>query len=349
VVWFRRSSSTSASTPNSASRRLAVAWLASSALAAAIILAASNGHITRAASSDGLVTLYVASHLDVAPADVHPVVVERGTSLRYGRIGMPALIWLASAGRPTAMPWAQAAIVIIAAGAASAAMASLLPGAGLLGALLAFAAPGFTLSIAGGYPEVLAVALALWAVRMALNGRWWVASGITAAALLTRENVVWVLAGLFLWTLFVRRDVLATGILALSVVPAAVWYAFVAARFGHVPPLDPYLRVTTDTVGPPVVALLQSLFRADSGGAAVAAWLHLAAGAAALVFARRSVLGLIAAASALQLLVSGPFAWHFVGHAARTASLLELFVILAVVAALRPAWVEPSALLGEAS
>lgn len=298
-------------------------------------------------SSDGKVTQYVAAHLDAEPAEVHPEVVERGTSLRYGRIGMPALVWVASAGRPAVMPWAQAAIVVIAAGAVSAAMASLLPGAGLLGALLAFAAPGFILGIFGGFPEVLAIALALWAVRSAIDARWWPASFLAAAALLTRENAIWVLAGLCLWTLFVRRDMAATAILALAVAPAAVWYAVVASRFGYIPPLDPYLRVATDTVGPPVVALVRSLFRPDSASSAVAAWAHLLAGGVAVTFARRSVLGIVGAATATQLLVSGPFAWHFVGEAVRTASLLELFAILAVVAALRPAWVSRHALIGE--
>lgn len=346
VVSSRRSSSTSGSTPSSA-RRLAAAWLLGSALAAGLVLASANGRApgrgwidptTPWPASDGQVTLYVAAHLDTAPEEVHPVVAERGSSLRYGRVGMPALVWLAAGGREPAMPWTQAFVVVLAAGAAAAATASLLPGAGPLGGLLAFAAPGFALSIGGGYPEVLAVALCLWAVRVAAAERWWAAAALLGAALLTRENAIWVLVGLLVWAALIRRNRRAAAVLCAAALPAAVWFAFVAARFGHIPPLDPYLRVATDTVGTPFVALARSLFAADSSEAAVAAWLHLGAGVAAAVVARRSILGLVAAASALQLLVSGPFAWHFVGHAARTASLLELFVILGVAAALRPAW-----------
>lgn len=310
-------------------------------LALAILVVASGGDVDRMGSGDGLIARYVAAHLSTDPGDVDPVVTSRGTSLRYGRIGLPAAIWVASAGRPSLMRYAHPAVIVLAAGAASAATAALFPGAGLLAALLPFLAPGFPLSIEAGFSEVLAVALVLWAIRFATLGRWWPCAAVLAAAVPTRENTVAILAALTVWALL-RKDRRGAAILMTSLAPVAAWFAFVAARYGHVPPLDPYLRETTDTVGPPVVALIESLTRALSTEAAVIAAVHVAAGLVALALARASIFGFAGSFTAVQLLVAAPYAWRFAGEAARTSVFIQLFAILALAARLRPDWV-PSA------
>jgi hypothetical protein len=323
--------------------RPVVAGLLTAAIAAVILVANSHGHVDRMAFGDGLIYRYVAGHLSTPPDQVDPVVRERGSSLRYGRIGLPALIWAASAGRPKAIPFAQAAVMIVAAGAAGAAASLLFPGAGLFGGLIPFLALGFQLSIAGGFAEALAVACALWAVVVALRGRWWWCAGFVAAAMLTRENAGFVLLGLAVCAI-VRRDRRALVPLACSLVPVAIWWGFVAARFGHIPPLDPYLRVTTDTVGTPGLAIVRSLIHAASVASASMAAAHLALGAFGSSLARRSWYGVLAAAVALQVLGSGPFAWRYVGDAARTGVFVQLFAVFAIVAWLRPAWVPEEAL-----
>ena len=333
----RPSTSTAASDGAEARPRPLQAACVGAVLAAVIILASSQGDVSRMTTGDGLIYRYVAMNLDTDPADIDPVVKERGTSLRYGRIGLPAAIWVLSAGRPSLMRYVQPLVMVAAAAAAAAAAAMLFPGAGPLAALLPFAAPGFIVALAGGFAETMAIALALWAVWCALGRRWGWCAIVLCAAILTRENAGFVLIGLAVWML-VRGTPGGLPFLAASLVPVAGWYAFVRARYGHVPPLDPYLRVTTDTVGTPGAALVRSFTDAPSAGGAVTAGLHVAAALAGLALARRSLFGLIAAITAFQVFASGPFAWRFIGEAARTGVFLQLFVLLAILAWRRPAW-----------
>src|SRR6266550_685028 len=136
------------------------AALLASLVAASALAAISRAQINNTAYGDGLIYRYVAGHLTTPPNQIDPVVRSRGTSIRYGRIGFPALIWFTAAGHNSAMPWSQAALIVLAAGAAGAATSILFPRAGPIGAALAFIAPGFSLSVVGGYGEVLAVACA---------------------------------------------------------------------------------------------------------------------------------------------------------------------------------------------
>jgi hypothetical protein len=307
---------------------LLTSWFLGSALAAATLLAYSRGDVDRMVFGDGQVSQNVAAHLTTAPADVHPVVAERGTSLRYGRIGLPIATWIASAGRPAAMRYAQPAVIVVAAGAVSAATMLLLPGAGLVAVLLPFLAVGFLLSILGGYAEVLGAALALWAIVFGVRGRWLPAVLLLAAAMLTRENAGGVVIGLAVWSLIARRPRRLLW-LAASLVPVAAWHLFVLARFGHLPLLDPYLRVATDTIGPPFLALWRSITQTPARSAATAA-LHLAVALVALRLWRSSPIGAVAAATAIQVFWAGPFAWHFIGDATRVFTFLQLFTVLAV-------------------
>jgi hypothetical protein len=307
--------------------RYAAAALVAAGVAAAIILANSHGDVYRMTEGDGQIYQYVAAHFDTPPAEVHPVVRERGTSLRYGRMGLPSLIWLASAGQPEAMPYVQPIIMVFAAGAAGAAIAALLPRAPPAVAILPFLAPGFAVAVSGGFAEVVAVAFALWAVVFAREERWGPATALLAAAMLTRENAGAVLVGVAVWCLL-RKNRRPVVVLAGSLVPVLVWYAVVAARYGHIPILDPYLRVTTDTIGPPVVAIIRAIVDSPASSALTAA-IHLALAIVAFAMWRRSLFGAVAAAAGLQVLAAGRFSFRFEGEAVRQFTFLQLFLIMA--------------------
>jgi hypothetical protein len=313
------------------------AFLLSAILGLAALLSVSRGHVDRMAYGDGLIYRYVAGHLTTPPSQIDPVVSSRGSAIRYGRIGFPALIWLASAGHNSAMPYAQAALIVLSAGLAGAATAHLFPRAGPIGALLAFIAPGFALSVVGGYGEVMAAALALWAVILASRARYWPAAALLTTAMLTRENAGAILIGLVAWELLHRRAK-GAAILSTSIIPLAAWYAFIDERFGHIPLLDPYLGKTTDTIGTPFVAVWHSLTQGRAGSMATAA-IHLALALIAFWLWRKSVLAIVAAAAGLQVIGSGAFAWHFIGDAMRAFTFLELFLLLTL---LRYRWPEPS-------
>ncbi|HEX9712079.1 MAG TPA: hypothetical protein VGB52_05920 [Actinomycetota bacterium] len=312
-------------------------------MAAAIILGSSGGNRERLAYGDGLIYRYVAANLTTPHEDIHPVVEVRGTSLRYGRIGLPILIWLGSAGQDKAMPYVQAAILVVATGAASAALVAMFPGLGLLAAVIPFLVPGFVMTLAGGFAECLAVALALWAVIMATRERWWACAGLLSFTLLTRENVAWLALGLFVW-LVLRRRFRGAAVLTTAVVPLIGWYAVVAARYGHVPLLDPYLRTETETVGIPLLAPIRSLTDGFAAPSVVTAALHITLAIVAFALARQSTLGFLAGATAAQMLITGPFAWRFAGEGVRTAVFIQTLTLLAVIAWQRPAWTDPALL-----
>jgi hypothetical protein len=227
------------------------------------------------------------------------------------------------------MPYVHPILIVLAAGAAGAAAATLLPRAGPLGALIPFVAPGFSLSVAGGFAEVVAVAFALWAVVFARERRWGLAAGMLAAAMLTRENSGAVLVGLAVWSAMDRR-IRPIGMLSLSVVPVMAWYAYVAARYGHIPILDPYLRVTTDTIGPPVVAIWRAITDSKASSAVTAA-VHLSLAVAAFAMWKRSLMGVIAAAAGLQVLAAGRFSFVYEGEAVRQFTFLQLFLVLTLM------------------
>jgi hypothetical protein len=303
------------------------------AIAALIIVASSGGNVDRMTEGDGLIYRYVASHLATPADEVHPVVVERGTSLRYGRVGMPAVLWVASAGRPAAMPYVQPLLMVLSGAIAAAATAMLLNTAGAGIAVLPYAAPGFPLAIAGGFADAFAIALCLLAVVAVTRARWLAAAVLMSLAILTRENAVFILAALMVWVALHHRWTIAA-ILASSVLPFVAWSAVVAARYGSAPSLDPYLR-DTGTVGPPLVALWRALTQAAAGGALAIAVIHVVVACLAVLLVRSSILGLIAALCAIQVLISGPFAWELIGEATRTAVFLQLFTLMAFVAWLR--------------
>lgn len=300
--------------------------------ATVVILAYSGGKVSEMTSGDGLFYRYVAAHLDIAEADLDPIVAARGPSLRYGRITLPVMIWLFSAGEPGAMPYAQPAIMIVAAGAIAAAARRLFPERTPLVSLVPFLALGLTLSVGGGYTETAAVAFVMWAVVAVRAERWVTASVLLALGMLARENAVVILIGLGLWFAWKRRWA-PLAILACSILPVVAWHLVVAARFGHLPLADPYLWAGAQTTRIPFVSLAKGLVD-FSAAATFTAAIHLALWLVALALAvtRRTMLALIAATAGLQLMAVPLLNWQYAGDAFRLFSFLEVFAILALTA-----------------
>ncbi len=324
-------------------RTVGLIWLAGSSLALLIILANAGGSIHRTAFGDGEIYRYIAENITIQAAEVHPVVVERGTSLRFGRIGLPAAIWLLSAGQRIAMPYAHVFLIAIAAGGAGAAALHLMPGLKGRAAFLPWIAPGFALSIVGGFADVAAIALALWGTVFVLQRRWGVALLVLAAGILVKEATLAVLVGLVIWLLW-RRQVRGLIILAASLIPITIWYLVVRQRYGHIPLLDPYLDEVDGPAGTPVLALWRSLTDPPHASGLVTALIHLALAAVPVSLARTSVYAVIGAIAGVQVLASGPFAWEFIGEAFRVLLPLQVFAIFAVAARLRRSDTNPAAL-----
>jgi len=319
---------------NAQRRALLGAWALGTLVGGAAIIGYSGGNVARMTLSDGLIARYVAAHFNTPPSKISPVVTSRGTSLRYGRIGLPVAIWIASAGTPRAMPYVQPIIMALCAGAAVAAVRALFPRAPPVVMLMPFVAIGFLLAVVGGFAEALAGAFGLWAVVYAERRRWWPAAILLAVAMLARENAGAILLGLIVaYRLWRRPRDLA--ILCSSILPVAGWYVFCKIRFGHIPILDPYLRVSTSTIETPFVAIWHSLAK-TSGDSFVAAVVMFALALIAVPLWRRAPLGTIAAVAALQIFSAGPFSFKFIGEATRTGMFLQLFLVLVGASALWP-------------
>jgi hypothetical protein len=313
------------------SRSLLAAAFIAAVLAALAIGVVSRFDPDRMTYGDGLIYRNVAQHLAAPPAEADRLFADVGTDLRYGRIGLPVLLYAGSAGRASAMPYVQPILMVIAAGAAAAAVRRLFPTMGLYAALLPFAGLGLTASMLGGYQEPIAVALGLWAVVSAREERWVRAAVLLACAMLVRENAAVVMVGLILWNVAsVKRK--GAAILAASIVPVAAWHAAVWSRFGTLPLFDPHLRANHE-LGPPFVALWRSLHIRDPHVVA-AIVVHGLLAAIALMIARRSDLGAIAAVSAFFVIWNGPPQWFNVGDGVRLQVFLQIFTILGVAATL---------------
>ena len=277
---------------------------------------------------DGRFYLYVASHLDATPADLNPTVAARGPALRYGRIGLPALVWVLSAGRPSVMPYAQPVAMILSGAAIAGATVLLLDRLPIRVAVIPFLAMGLSLSITGGFVEPLAAAACLWAIVLARRQRWATAAVALAAAVLTRESSVVIVAGLASWAL-IRRDRRGAAIVLASLLPVLAWHALVRTRFGIWPALDPYLASGADLNRVPFKSIVSAL----TGGSWTVRFIaggHLALGLWCATQWRTSTLGSSAAAASLQVAIVPALTWSFVGDTLRTFALLELMAVLLV-------------------
>ncbi len=153
---------------------------------------------------------------------------------RFQRILLPALAIPLSFGQTALIPWALAAINLLALAAGTALVEKLLRRYGAsrwlaLGYGLALGTLGAArLSL----PEPLAYALALGGVMLALDERPLTSAILFALAALAKETTLIVAAGCGLWWLSKRqwRDALVFGIVVLA--PFAVWEAVLYARLG---------------------------------------------------------------------------------------------------------------------
>src|SRR6266571_4920848 len=93
-------------------RHLAAALLGGG-LTVVLIVAVAHGHVDRMTYGDGYLHRYVALHLNAKPAALDPLVVADGPALRYGRIGLPAAIWILSGGRASVMRYVQPGIMVV--------------------------------------------------------------------------------------------------------------------------------------------------------------------------------------------------------------------------------------------
>jgi len=297
-------------------------------VAVVVILAASRGNVDRMTIGDGLLYRYVAAHLDITQGKLDPLVAHSGPSLRYGRIGLPAALWLASGGQPGLMKYAQPTIMVVSAGAIAIAASMLFPELGLGSALLPFLAIGLTLSVSGGYPEALVCAFGLWSLVAIRRQRWLAAAILLALAMFTRETSILFLAGAGLW-LIRRREFRHAVVLASSVLPVMAWHVVVATRFGHLPVFDPWWR--TGGFRPIPFSSIARVLTGYPSGARVIAFLHLALAALAVVFLvkRVSLLTLVAVVTALQLAVVPLPTWDYLGDSVRVFASFELMVIFA--------------------
>lgn len=311
-----------------------------SLLITATALSSARNDVDRLAYGDGLLYRYAAQNLSTPEERLDPVFRERGPALRFGRIGLPALLVLFSAGNHDVMPWVQAAIMIASGAAAAAASVRLFPRAGPLAGVIPFLVPGFALAASGGYAEAPAMAAVLWALVMAEQRRWTRCGVLLSFALLCRENAATVLLAFAVLVLLRRDGIRALLSVCAAGLPALAWWGVVWSRYGVLPPLDPYLSVHTNAVGPPLVMPWRSLTEPLSTGGLVLFLFHAMAFAVLLFLAlrARNRYGVLGAVIGTQLLVSGPFAWVFLGDAARTSVFLEMAFVLALVAVLRPSW-----------
>jgi hypothetical protein len=311
-------------------------------LAVVVIGAASRFHVDRMTVGDGRLYRYVAEHLDAGRSQVERDLGGHGTVLRYGRIGLPALLWTASAGRSEAMPYAQPALMVLSAAAIAAAAGELLPQASEIIALVPFLAFALLLSLTGGFAEPIALAFALWAVVLARREAWFPSAILLAGAMLTRENAGGVLLGLIAWALLHRKR-RGAAILATSVIPVAAWHLAVAWRYGSLPLRDPLLHGQADNIGLPFSALGRALARSSTSADLIIV-VHLVILALAIVMLRRSDVALIAAFSGLGLLVTGSFPYQYLGDALRYQTFTETAFVLAVVTELLRRRAQPDAL-----
>jgi hypothetical protein len=305
---------------------MAVAALMAAAFAVLAIALVAHLDVGRMTYGDGLIYRDVAKHLTSSSTDVEPIFARVGTEIRYGRIGLPFLLFVVSAGQKAAMPYVQPLLMVLAAAAIGAAARCLLPRLGAVSALVPFAAIGLFASMLGGYQEPLAIAFALWAVVFVRQERWVESAVLLACAMLTRENAAVVFFGVLWWSVANRR-LKGTAILAAAALPVAAWHAFVWLRFGSLPLLDPHLR-GNDEFGPPFVALWRSLHINDPHVVA-AIVVHVLLAIVAFALARRgSLFGSVAVIGAFFVVWNGPPEWFNVGDGVRIQVFLETFTIL---------------------
>ena len=314
-------------------RRVWGAFAVGTLISSSIAFAAARGDIDNMTFGDGHIHRYVALNLATPPDEIDPAIVQSGTSLRYGRIGWPIVLWATSGGRASIINVTQPLATAAAGGAAFAALTALMPAVPVRRRLMLFAVPAVAIGISGGFAEPAALALSLWGLYAFRDRSPLVAAPLFAAAILTKEIALTIVVGGALWAL--RRWRVRTGetalILFAAATPVAGWYLFVRARFGHIPVFDPYLQGDRG-VDIPGKGLIFSLTDPASAGSWLTAAFHVAIALAVLPFVRRSVYAMCAAFASLPLLITTPFTpWRFIGDGFRTSILIEVFAFITIL------------------
>lgn len=304
--------------------------LAGAVLTSALIWIPARGHVRDATFGDGELYRYVAQHLTSPREAVTPLLAPRGLSIRYGRIGLPALLWLFSLGKPSVMFWVQPLLMTVAGALAGAATVCLLNGPPLF-AMVPFLSLAFSMSVAGGFAEGMSVALILLSLVFVQREEWIPASLAMSAAILTKESAFVVLMGTVAW-LVLKRSWKGLWISS-AAIPYIVWGVYVRQRYGFFPLTDPWLK--DKTVGTIGVSLYKSF--AAGGNGALAAGLHalLAVVAIALLMRTRSFFSVVAVIGSIPVFATAPVVWHYVGDGFRSAVFQEVFVVLALINAVR--------------
>jgi hypothetical protein len=304
-------------------RQLLIAGALGAAVSGLIIWIPAHGHVRNATFGDGVLYRYVASHLN-AYAGQPGTLTPEDLPIRYGRVGLPAMMWLLSGGSRAAMFYVQPILMMASGAVAAAATHALLRGS-IVKSLAPFAALGLSTSIAGGFAEALAIALSLFALVLIRQNEWLAATVCLAAAILAKESSLVVLAGILIWQF--RKREFRSLLLVASVVPYLLWAFVVAHRFGTFPWQDPWWK--SHAFGTPFVAFWRTLSVGGSG--AVLAAVHAGLVIIALLICRRGLSGTIALVASVPIFVTAPGVWRYTGDALRAVSFFEVFLIIAVL------------------
>lgn len=167
------------------------------------------------------------------PADV-------GVAYRYGRILYPFLAWALALGRSSLVEWTMPVVYAASLGLMAACACALVAsrGGSPVRGLWVLLAPAMFVTIPIVFSDPVFVALALLVYVLDVRGHRLATYVAAAAMLLAREAAVLALVPL-VWRDVRRRDARAVSSWALSVVPLVAWWAWVRARIGYWPPLDP--------------------------------------------------------------------------------------------------------------
>jgi len=258
-----------------------------------------------------------------------------GTAYRYGRILFPLAAWVLALGQrqliPVTLPLVYIGGVLLFATLACSRCAR--AGRPPIVGLAALLVPSAFLTVPLLVPEFLIAGLVLLTYHFAETNR--VRPALVAAAmlLLARETAVLALSPLILphvrrreWHALVRWSVVA--------IPLLVWYAWLRARIGVWPFLDPG-HPAGRALDLPTRSFLSAVWRADATPALVFAatlgWATIAIGAA-VAWRRRTPVAWAGLSMASLILVFGRGQAELPGEAVRLMLPAQLLIAVAVLA-----------------
>lgn len=171
--------------------------------------------------------------------------VEVDSSLRFQRIVYPGLAWVVSGGNASAVPWALVIVNVLALGALGGLGGAIARSSGrhATWGLLLPAYFGFVFTLSRDLSEIVEVAFLVAGFLALRRDRRWLAAGLLAAAVLTRETALFAVAGIALWRLFAiaTRRARPSTVDATWIVPPlafGAWQLVVADTTGSLPATD---------------------------------------------------------------------------------------------------------------